>query len=91
MMLAALPGAFLMGFGHFYALRIKRGLFFMLAGLTAEMLFFVAFFGAFFSASLILTIMFGIIWLALWVWQIRDSDALVKKYNAMLENAGHPP
>lgn len=80
-----------MGFGHFYVLRFKRGLLFMILGLVVEILFFVAFFGAFFSESPILTIVFGLIWLGLWAWQVKDSASLVKTYNEFFEATGQFP
>jgi hypothetical protein len=90
-MLAALAGVLLMGLGHFYALRIKRGLLFMLLGLIIEILFFVAFFGAFFGESSILAMLFGFIWVGLWAMQIRDSASLVKTYNESLKATGQSP
>jgi hypothetical protein len=77
-LLAALPGTLVMGLGQLYTHRIKRGLMFMILGLTVEILFFISFFGAFFSLSPILTLVFGVIWLGLWVFQIRDADSLAK-------------
>jgi len=90
-LLAALPGLLLMGVGHFYLVRVARGLMFLVVGIVTGVFFFVAVFGAFFSASFLVAAVAGSVRLILWIWQVIDARRLTKKYNQFLENTGKPP
>lgn len=90
-LLAALPGVLLMGIGHFYLVRVARGLMFLGVGIVTGILFFVAVFGAFFSASFLVAAVVGSVRLILWIWQVIDARRLTKKYNQFLEDTGKPP
>ena len=80
-LLAAVLGILLMGFGHFYIHRFRRGVLILIIGLVTGIVFFVAIFGGFFAASFLIATLIGSIRLALWAWQIYDAHALVKTYN----------
>lgn len=89
-LLAALPGVLVMGIGHFYLVRVARGLMFLVASIATGILFFVAVFGAFFSASFLVAAVVGSLRLILWIWQVIDARSLTNKYNEFLENTGKP-
>jgi TM2 domain-containing membrane protein YozV len=90
-LLAALPGVLLMGFGHFYLVRVARGFVILAASVVTGILFFVAVFGAFFSASFQVAALVGSVRLVLWIWQVVDARKLTKKYNQTLESTGKSP
>jgi TM2 domain-containing membrane protein YozV len=90
-LLAAVVGVFLMGFGHFYMTRFKRGILVLILGIVTGIIFFVAVFGGFFSESFTIAAAFGSMRLALWMWQIYDAHKLANVYNEKLKDTGRPP
>ena len=89
--LAAIAGVFLMGVGHLYLTRFKRGMLIMAVGIVTGIIFFVAVFGGFFGASFPIAAAIGSTRLCLWTFQIYDVNKLTNTYNERLKDTGRPP
>lgn len=90
-LLAGIIGILLMGFGHFYLTRFKRGITILIVSIATGMIFFIAVFGAFFALSLPVAAAVGVLRLGLWLWQTYDARKLANIYNEKLKDTGSPP
>jgi hypothetical protein len=88
---AALPGVILMGLGHLYLIRFRRGFLIMITGIMTGIVFILAGFSAFYEYSFPVAALVGSSRIALWAWQIIDARKLAKRYNEVLENTEKPP
>jgi TM2 domain-containing membrane protein YozV/DNA-directed RNA polymerase subunit RPC12/RpoP len=77
----------LMGIGHIYIGRIRRGIMIMVAGLILIPLGFLALA----SAGIVGLITVIIFWLILLIWQTYDAYKLAKEFNRIVQETGREP
>lgn len=83
----------LMGIGHIYVGRIRRGIILLIIGIFLAVLTWGSFLLGFvtFGLGFLVGIFFAIILFALWIWQTYDAYSLSKKFNAAARETGKPP
>lgn len=95
-LLALLPGLIgLMGIGHIYVGRIRRGVLLLIGGpflvITGVGFLLFSVFG--FITPLIGLVGFVLLLgaIVLWFWQVFNAYSLAKKFNALVRETGKPP
>jgi len=92
--LALILGLFgLMGIGHVYVGRVKRGIVLLIVGIILAALTYGSMLLGFvtFGLSWIGAIVFGLILFILWIWQIFNAYSLAKQFNKAVEETGKEP
>jgi hypothetical protein len=91
--LALVPGLFgLMGIGHIYVGRVKRGISLLVVGIILAALSYGSILLGLVAYELgVAAIVFGIILLILWIWQILNAYSLAKQFNKAVEETGKEP